>query len=422
MVPRKPCQVRDAQGMRQTHSMGSRVALESRAELMYETEPLDLHGLDQSLLEAGKPNVAVNRIPNIHHLAFRTCIHAETAPIVFCPLERVFKGCKGSIIFSQFLPGSKQVRVLRGFSRRAIFSLPEVVVMSTVDLHMHSTASDGTRSPSELVEMSLKNSLSAVSVTDHDTLDGIPEAAEAAAEESILLIPGVELSVELGRNGLSAHLLGYFPGAEAKSLTDRETPLGRAITYIQGGRARRNLLIMEKLCGLGISLFQKDLEDISGGDVIGRPHIAEVMVNSGYVGSTREAFNRFLGKGRPAYVERDRLGVAEAVRLILDMGGLPVMAHPGYIGLCSDTLGDFFADMRRLGVIGIEAYYPTHTPSMVALLESIAAELRLLLTGGTDYHGREGETVFPGGSEDGFRVDTRQVSDFMEICMDSARR
>ncbi len=292
--------------------------------------------------------------------------------------------------------------------------------MARVDLHIHSTASDGMMTPSEIVGMALEKSLTMISITDHDTLDGIPEAAGVAADSGIHFVPGVELSVDLESDGsITAHLLGYFPGAEIEELVSDSTPLGEAITFVQGGRRRRNPRILEKLRASGVYILMNEVKLLSDGDVVGRPHIAQAMVDAGYVGSLKEAFNRFLGKGRPAYVERDRLPVGKAMDVIREAGGLPVMAHPGYIAMDSDEMRELFGRMKGLGLSGVEVYYPTHAPSMVEFLLSVADEFDLLVTGGSDFHGRDGEAAPLGGSPDGFAVETDMIRDFMDICLDS---
>ena len=293
--------------------------------------------------------------------------------------------------------------------------------MPRVDLHIHSTASDGVRTPSEILDLASAEGLLMIAITDHDTLDGIREGAAAASRKGIRFVPGVELSVDLDPTPgtLSAHLLGYFPFSSPEELTDADTPLGRAISYVQGGRQRRNPGILEMLRESGIYILMKDVRDLADGDVIGRPHIAEAMVNAGYVGSTREAFNRFLGKGRPAYVERDRLPVGEALEVIRDTGGLPVMAHPGYIALESETLEQRFRRMADLGLAGIEVFYPTHSPEMVELLLSFAEDMGLFVTGGTDFHGRAGEAAPLGGVPGEFTVETGMIQEFYDICTKS---
>jgi 3',5'-nucleoside bisphosphate phosphatase len=293
------------------------------------------------------------------------------------------------------------------------------MVMSRVDLHVHSTASDGLRTPGRLVEMAVDASLSFVSITDHDTLDGLREGSQVAGNAGIGFVPGVELSVDLGFEGLTAHLLGYFPSADIDRLTDPSTSLGDAMVYVREGRQRRNPRILEKLRASGVYLLMDDVRHLADGEVVGRPHIAEAMLNAGYVSSMKEAFNRFLAKGRPAYAERDRLPVTRAMEVIREAGGLPVMAHPGYIPLDSDAMAAFFRRMADKGLAGIEVFYPTHSAGEIEFLLSVADELGLLVTGGTDYHGRETEAAPLGGVPDGFQVTEEMVRNFIDICLES---
>ncbi len=287
-----------------------------------------------------------------------------------------------------------------------------------VDLHLHSTASDGTRSTFELVELAAEREISIIAITDHDTLDGIPRGMEAADSMGITMIPGVELSVDLEEKGLTAHLLAYFPRVSPERLISRSTPLGEAIAFIQGGRERRNLRILEKLKYFGIHIDIDLLKLIAGGNVIGRPHIAEALIAGGYVGDLREAFDRFLAKGKPAYVDRDRLPVHKAIRLIVDADGLPVMAHPGYIQMEPNELKLFLGRMKNKGLVGIEAYYPSHSGKLTDMLKEFANKFELVLTGGTDYHGRKQDVVPLGGTQDGFHVTIEMVEDFIALCMD----
>jgi len=294
--------------------------------------------------------------------------------------------------------------------------------MARVDLHTHSTASDGIKSPDELVSMASAKSLSIISITDHDTLDGISEGAAAAAVMEIEFIPGVELSVNLPHKGLSAHLLGYFPGIEIPALLDSSTPLGEALSFVQTGRSRRNPEILNKLADNGVYIEMEAVELIAKGDVVGRPHIAEAMLNAGYITSMKEAFNRFLAKGKPAYVERDRLPIDRAIEIILESGGLPVMAHPGYIALDREALREFIGKMKKYGLIGIEVFYPTHTASMERMLLEFTREFQLVASGGTDYHGRSNEAVPLGGTDDAFHVDLENVKEFIALCRNNIRR
>lgn len=286
---------------------------------------------------------------------------------------------------------------------------------ATVDLHVHSTASDGALSPGSLVEIAVRLGLGAFAISDHDTVDGLPEAFEAARGTGMAFIPAVELSINLVAGG-SAHLLGYFPGSDPAALCDRSASLGRALARVRAARETRNPRIIEKLAQLGMPLFEEEVLEHAGGDVVGRPHIAQAMLARGYVQSSREAFDRFLARGKPAYVERERLWDSEALEIIRDLGGLPVLAHPGLMERSADDLAALIRSLASRGLSGLEAYYPRHSPEVVAALAAEAAASGLLTTGGTDYHGSPEDTTGLGGAGGVFQVRAFQVAAFLERC------
>ncbi len=287
--------------------------------------------------------------------------------------------------------------------------------MGIVDLHIHSTASDGTQTPSELVQAAYSKNLSVMSLTDHDTFDGIPEAAAVAEELKQIFIPGIEFSVDIEDLG-SVHLLGYFPDSDIDVLTDPDTPLGKAVSFIIGGRDRRNPKIIENLAECGIHIEMEDVKRIAGGEVVGRPHIAQAMREAGYVKDNREAFDRYLAKSKPGYADRDRLPIKEAINLINQSGGYPVLAHPYYIKLEKTELEKVLREFRWGGLAGVEAHYPRHTSDFTNWLVNTAHKLGLVVTGGTDYHGLKEYPVSIGGSSDGFYVTAEMITDFLELC------
>jgi predicted metal-dependent phosphoesterase TrpH len=293
--------------------------------------------------------------------------------------------------------------------------------MALVDLHAHSTASDGTVSPAGICSLAAERSLAAFALTDHDTLDGIPEALGASGGAVCgmpVFVSGVELSVNLVA-GSSAHLLGYFPSAGAEALCDRSSPLGRALERVRQARNKRNPAILERLGSLGFQIREEEVTSLAGGDVVGRPHIAQAMLNRGFVGSTREAFDRFLARGRPAYVERERLGETEALDLIRGAGGLPVLAHPGLLGREREALRSLIRSMRERGLGGVEAYYPRHSAELSAYLVELCSAEGLVVTGGTDFHGLGDDPSRFGGSPGSFEVMEEQVGSFLDLCRSS---
>jgi predicted metal-dependent phosphoesterase TrpH len=247
-----------------------------------------------------------------------------------------------------------------------------------VDLHLHSNASDGTDAPGVVVQKAVAAQLTAIALTDHDTLSGIPEAQTFAANLPIELIPGVELSVD--HDGVKIHMLAYFLEPEPGPLQDR-------LLMLRDGRAVRNKKIIETLNELGYPITMQDVHRHAAGDAIGRPHIADALVAAGLVADRSEAFRDLLGDGGLAYAERDRLTATEAVTLTTASGGVTSIAHPLTIEAGDSSLRSIFEDLRDVGLAGIEAYYSQHPPHIRTQLAGVAAELGLVATGGSDCHG-----------------------------------
>ncbi len=245
-----------------------------------------------------------------------------------------------------------------------------------VDLHTHSTYSDGTDDPATLVRLALDAGLSALALTDHDTLDGIGEARAAAAGTSLDLIPGVELSVDWEAG--PAHLLAYWvePGVG---------PLPERLAEIQAGRARRNGEILAALADLGIHLSPEEIRSTPG--LVGRPHIAAALVRAGHVATLPDAFALYLAQGRPAYRPRLRLTAAEAVDLTRRSGGAAVLAHPHTVAAAADDYSAALTAFRDLGGGGIECHYPDYPADLREHLAAITRRLGMVPTGGSDYHG-----------------------------------
>lgn len=251
--------------------------------------------------------------------------------------------------------------------------------MAVIDLHAHTTFSDGSQTPTQLVEEAVALGLSAVAVTDHDTVDGLPEALAAGGRLGIRVVPGVEINLEHDR--VTMDLLGYF------LLGTPNEALRAALAELRSYRDERNARILARLAELGYPLGPDDLRAAAGSGAVGRPHIGEAMVRRGYVGSVAEAFERFLRRGAPAWVDRRRLALGAALRLLRGSGGLPVLAHPGIIRTDETGLARIVRDARRLGLAGLECYYPLHDEATVARCLALAAGCGLVPTGGSDYHG-----------------------------------
>jgi hypothetical protein len=248
-----------------------------------------------------------------------------------------------------------------------------------IDLHTHSTASDGQYAPAEVAARAAAAGCTAWSLTDHDTVAGQRAAAEAAARLGMRFVPGIELSAFLDRR--EVHVLGHFVDPAHRSLVDFEDLLARH-------RRERMERIRARLAALGVQVTEDDVVRWSGGKTIGRPHVARAMVAAGAVATVKEAFDRYLGEGMPAYVGRYRLTTEEAVRLVRGAGGVATIAHPGVSKIERADL----VRLRAMGFEGVEALHPDHPPSRVESYRAVAAELDLVPTAGTDFHG---EAVAP---------------------------
>lgn len=248
-----------------------------------------------------------------------------------------------------------------------------------VDLHLHSVFSDGSDTPEVIAEQASTAGLTAIALTDHDTLDGLPRAAEACRELGLLFIGGAELSV-LWRDQ-SMHMLVYF-------LEPGNGPLQDRLAELRRSRAGRNDQIAVRLQELGLDISIEEVRLEAGEGVVGRPHFAGVLIAKGYVHSVPEAFDRYLAAGRPAYVPRMRLSAEDAITLSRASGGVPVIAHPHTLNLRADEFAVGFRELADHGLGGIEAYYGEYTPEMRARIARICADLGIVATGGSDYHGK----------------------------------
>lgn len=265
-----------------------------------------------------------------------------------------------------------------------------------VDLHLHSTFSDGSEEPEALAGLSAAAGMTAVSLTDHDSTRGTARFAAAAAALGIRTLPGVELSVDHPNNEL--HLLAYGIDLDHAELQD-------CLADVRGGRHARNLCIVAKLRDLGCPLEYAAIEALAGDDeVVGRPHIATALANAGFVGDKQEAFTKYLAYGAPAYCDRLRLGPERAIRLIRSAGGVSVLAHPHLLGLERRALRTLVAGLKGFGLAGIEAYHSQQGADVTAGLLWMAKELGLLVTGGSDYHGSFNPAIRVGVGFGGLRV------------------
>ena len=288
-----------------------------------------------------------------------------------------------------------------------------------IDLHTHSTASDGSMTPAELVRHAHENGLSAVALTDHDTVAGLEEALEEGARTGIEVIPGVEISVSLSGWGVQArenargresrisresredrshddfdsafheadrayepemHLHGYFFSGNYGSIQ-------ATLEYLRRKREQRNPRIIERLNEMGISITMEEVAAKAHGGIVGRAHIARVLVDKGYAAGIDESFDKYLAVGRPAYVRKDKLTPGQGIAAILQSGGVPVMAHPIHLGLEPGQLAAVLERLKAAGLKGIEALYTDNTEEQTRELLELAEKTGLVVTGGSDFHG-----------------------------------
>ena len=249
-----------------------------------------------------------------------------------------------------------------------------------IDLHIHTTESDGSLTPSQVVHYAKEKGLKAIAITDHDTIHGNEEAIKEGISEGVEVIPGVEISVDYSPGTM--HMLGYF-------ITSEDPILNEKLTLLQDSRADRNPRIIEKLNKLGLSLTYDEVVQVSGGGQVGRPHMAQVLMEKGYIKSIKEAFDKYLGKGAPAYLDKFRLGAEEAIAMITNAGGIPVLAHPSTLHLkSSDELDALVKKLVNQGLQGLEVYYSEHDERKTSSYKLLAKRYNLAITGGSDFHGK----------------------------------
>ncbi len=264
-----------------------------------------------------------------------------------------------------------------------------------IDLHMHSTYSDGSQTPEQLILEAKAKGLSAIALTDHDTIDGIPEFMALGETHGITTVPGVEISVDtkLPNNG-HMHILGLLVDPYSESLKN-------TLSFLLKERNERAQRIIRKLTENGVDITMQELLDEAGEGAIGRPHVAKILVRKGVVSSIQEAFDIWLAKGKPAYMDKTKLGESDAIKMIHDAGGLAIMAHSHLMHY--DTFAearDKLLELKELGLDGFEVYYsgmPTeYTEGLLALAESHG----FAISGGSDYHGDNKPGIFMGTGKD----------------------
>jgi predicted metal-dependent phosphoesterase TrpH len=253
-----------------------------------------------------------------------------------------------------------------------------------IDLHIHSTASDGSLTPTEIIAKARQQRLAAIAITDHDTVAGVAAVMARALPSDLQFISGVEISTAAPASFPcqgSLHLLGY-------GVNPKDSHLQDALRRLQNARRDRTPRIIARLNQLGIGITLADLEAAAGDVQLGRPHIANYLINKGIVDNFDEAFEQYLGVGRPGYADKYRIGCEDAIQLIRNAGGVPVLAHPALIVPRGTwRLEALVAALKTAGLVGLEAYYPEHTVIQTQTFLSWVKQYALVATGGTDYHG-----------------------------------
>lgn len=250
--------------------------------------------------------------------------------------------------------------------------------MKQIDLHTHSNASDGSCSPAEVIKMAADAGLSAVALTDHDTMNGVPEALEAAQKINIECIPGIELSAVYGDR--EVHIVGLFLEPKDPVLADR-------LAAFQHIREQRNLKMIEKMKAAGVDITMEKLRALEGDAVITRANLARYLVHTGYAASIKEVFDKYLSPGMPFYVPKTGVSPEDAVRAICDGGGVAILAHPLLYGFTSSQLDTCIELLKGCGLRGIETYYSTYSPADERNMKRLANRHHLLWSGGSDFHG-----------------------------------
>ncbi|HAH97102.1 MAG TPA: phosphoesterase [Firmicutes bacterium] len=271
------------------------------------------------------------------------------------------------------------------------FSLAKLLLFSRIscrgglqmpDLHLHTHYSDGEYSPAEIVAAASQKGLALIAITDHDTIGGVPEAIAAGMSCGVKVISGIEFSVDLSNgkgNGKAKHLLGY-------SFEPEHPFIAQKAQWSRDQRVVRNQKIVERLRAHGMIITRDELLQFAKKELIGRPHFAQLMVAKGYVQDAAEAFDRYLGKGQPCYVDRERLPAEKAITAIREAGGYPVWAHPMHNETDTAKVAAEVADLKSMGLAGLEVYYPEHDPQQTAFLLELCLKHQLFATAGSDYH------------------------------------
>lgn len=268
-------------------------------------------------------------------------------------------------------------------------------ILDYVDLHVHSTASDGTLSPSEVIQLGKEMNLRALALTDHDTVDGIDEALAAGKEYGIEVIPGVELSCSY--NNKEIHIVGLF-------INHKDAFFCEELDRLKETRDMRNVEMAQKFQERGIPITFEDIRTRYPDAIITRAHFASYLHEQGYVSSVKDAFDRYLNDNGPCYVPRYKMPCSETIRLIHDAGGIAILAHPILYRMGSIPLEQMVIYLKKCGLDGIEAIYSTYTPSDESLIRRLARQNNLLISGGSDFHGANKPNIQLGTGKGKLRI------------------
>lgn len=245
-----------------------------------------------------------------------------------------------------------------------------------IDLHTHSLKSDGSMTPAEVVREAKRAGLHAIALSDHDTVDGLPEAIEEGKKIGVEVVPAIEFSVQ---SKTETHILGYY--------IDYENPeLKKVLEEVVDLRIERNHVTCQRLNELGFDITLEEVRALAPNNFVGRAHFARVLMDKGYTESVKEGFDKYMSAGQYAYCEKQRLTAEQAVKLIKKCGGLAFVAHPHLIKISDEELVEFLKQLKEYGLDGIEGFYTDYTPEMQTKFQSMAKELGLLISGGTDFH------------------------------------
>ena len=256
---------------------------------------------------------------------------------------------------------------------------------SKIDLHCHTTASDGIKSPTDLIEYAKSVGISTIAITDHDTISGIDEALKAGKRYNVQVIPGIEFSIDYHQG--SFHLLGLFIDHTYKPLIEK-------VEYLAKCRETRSERIVDDLIKHNITISNKEIQKEANGGSIGRPHIARVLIKQGYAKDMKEVFSNFLIKGKPGYIKKEKIQLADAFSLIEKAGGISILAHPISLEYSDSNEFDLFLNkLIKLVLNGIEVYASMHCEKDIEIYSQFTKKYDLLMTGGSDFHGDKGETL-----------------------------